>query len=399
MEANVDGHRGDLVMRETALALAAFDGRSAVTDDDVEEAAFFALPHRKKKTNEEEPPHEHQREHEHDKDKNEDSPENNGHDGRNDARENGGEPEGAPPSGGENQTKARAAPSKPKIKIFDAGQDFKVKDFASRLGGRKKRSGGGRRTTAITEAKSGRYVYSGHGGERAHIDLALDATIRAAAAFQKTREKNGLAITIRPEDFREKIRQKKIANLLVFVVDSSGSMGADERMSETKGAVISLLKDAYIKRDKIALVVFRGEAARVALPPTGSVQRGYTLLRDLETGGRTPLNDGLWKGFRIIKNELRKTKNIIPMLIIISDGKGNVPLAPGGKAKAELFEIGRGIAKNKNISTLVIDIEKNTMMALGIAKELSVCMNARYCRVDDLKKESIINLINEGRET
>ena len=101
--------------------------------------------------------------------------------------------------------------------------------------------------------------------------MALDATIRAVAPFQKHRDKKGKAISIYPQDIREKVRQKKIANVLVFVVDASGSMGANQRMIEKKGAVLSLLKDAYIKRDKVALIVFRGDPAQVILPQPGAL--------------------------------------------------------------------------------------------------------------------------------
>ena len=228
--------------------------------------------------------------------------------------------------------------------------------------------------------------------------MALDATIRAAAPFQKYRDKKGKAISIYSQDIREKVRQKKMANILVFVVDASGSMGANQRMIETKGAVLSLLKDAYIKRDKVALIVFRGDSARVVLPPTRSVERGYRYLEELEVGGKTPLNAGINKGIQVIKSELKKDMNCMPMLIVITDGNGNISLDEHKKPKDELMEIGKKVKELSIANSMVIDIEKKGFMQFGIAKELANVMNATYYSVETLRKESILQMVESVRE-
>ncbi|MDR2445106.1 MAG: VWA domain-containing protein [Spirochaetaceae bacterium] len=392
LEANVDGHRADIVIRETSRALAAWNGRAEVSGSDIDEAAVFALPHRLKQPRQnrqetEEP------QHNRDGEKGAEPPrsrhdagETPEHGERQTEADGTGEHKGIHEDGAEHRTK-NAAPSKPKTTIFDAEKEFKVRHLVHSAD-RKRREGRGRRTRVNSALKAGRYVHAT--SERKNDDLAFDATIRAASPFQKTRKKLGLAIVIHRDDIREKTRQKKIAGLIVFVVDASGSMAAGARMTETKTAVLSLLKDAYIKRDKVALVAFRGEAARVLLPPTGSVQRGYKLLRDMETGGRTPLNDGLMRAYAVIKNETRKTPGIMPTLIVITDGKGNVPLSAGRKPKQELMEIGGMIAKNHAIDSLVIDIEKDGLMKFGIAGELSGALRGRYFKADELRCETIL---------
>ncbi|MPM39665.1 hypothetical protein SDC9_86299 [bioreactor metagenome] len=257
------------------------------------------------------------------------------------------------------------------------------------------RNGQGKSTKTKTNSKSGRYIYPTM--QRKNNDFAIDATIRAAAPYQKYRQKNNLAIKIESEDIREKVRQKKVSNLITFVVDASGSMGANQRMIETKGAILSLLKQSYVKRDKIALVAFRNDKAEVILPPTMSVERGYKLLKTMETGGKTPLNSGISKGYEIIKKELRKNPNILPLMIIITDGKGNISLDRNLKPKQELIKIAKLVKEQNKINSIVIDIEKSGLMSFKIAKELAKSIGAEYVKIDDLKSQSIIKSINDFR--
>ena len=119
-------------------------------------------------------------------------------------------------------------------------------------------------------------------------DLAFDATLRAAAPYQKVREKNGMALSIYKEDIRLKVREKRTGNLIVFVVDASGSMGVKKRMTAVKGAILSLLNDAYQKRDQVALITFRKNSADLNLGVTRSVDLAAKKLQHLATGGRTP---------------------------------------------------------------------------------------------------------------
>ncbi len=396
LQANVMGHRADLVMEQTAKAIAALNGRIEINDQDIEEAAFFALMHRQnerspqqqeeEKTDSQEPEEEQQENQPEPEDDDAPSEEENPHPEQDEEKQ----------SEKDDNNKEQPKPGKPQTENFEIGQDFKLKDFGHRSD-RRVRRGQGKRTNSRSASKSGRYIFTTM--QRKNNDLALDATIRAAAPFQGQRQSNGMAINIREEDIREKVRQKKIANLLVFVVDASGSMGANQRMVETKGAIMSLLKDAYVKRDKICLVAFRGEEAQVLLPPTRSVERGYKLLENMEIGGKTPLNAGLTKGIQVIKSELKKAPELMPMMIVITDGKGNVSLADDKKPKAELFEIGEKIREFKQINTMVIDIEKQGMMRFGIAKELAGMMNSEYRAMDELNSDKILTMVESIRGT
>lgn len=394
LQANVMGHRADLVMEQTAKAIAALNGRIEINDQDIEEAAFFALMHRQKErspqqqedTDSQEPEEEQQENQPEPEDDDAPSEEENPHPEQDEEKQ----------SEKDDNNKEQPKPGKPQTENFEIGQDFKLKDFGHRSD-RRVRRGQGKRTNSRSASKSGRYIFTTM--QRKNNDLALDATIRAAAPFQGQRKKSKMAINIQEEDIREKVRQKKIANLLVFVVDASGSMGANQRMVETKGAIMSLLKDAYIKRDKICLVAFRGEEAQVLLPPTRSVERGYILLENMEIGGKTPLNAGLAKGIQVIKSELKKAPDLMPMMIVITDGKGNVSLADDKKPKAELLEIGEKIREFKQINTMVIDIEKQGMMRFGIAKELAGMMNSEYRVMDELSSDKILTMVESIRGT
>lgn len=196
-------------------------------------------------------------------------------------------------------------------KAFSVGEPFQVVPFAHKKD-RIFRNGWGRRTQTKTNSASGRYIYPTM--QRRNDDLALDATVRAAAPYQTMRPQGDTAIVIRTEDIREKVRQKKVSNLLVLVVNASGSMGAMEHMVEAKGAVLSLLKDAHVKHDKIAMVTFRGPEAQVVLPPTRSAERGYRLLQQVQIGGKTPLSAGITKALAVIQSQHRQQPELIAWL-------------------------------------------------------------------------------------
>lgn len=390
LDYNIQGHRGDLVIKETALAIAALDQRYYINSEDIREASELALMHRMKNKNEDDNKdnnnsNDNNQEQNNSNQNNKDKDKNKNENKQNKDKSNSKHSQ-------ENNTNDRS--DSMQLKVFAIGEDFKIRTF-SHKNDRTYRNGQGKRTRTKTNSKSGRYIYPTM--QRKNNDFALDATIRAAAPYQKYRDKKNLAISIENEDIREKVRQKKVSNLIVFVVDASGSMGANQRMIETKGAILSLLKDSYVKRDKIALVSFRKDKGEVVLPPTTSVERGYKLLETMETGGKTPLNSGISKGYEIIKRELRKNPNILPMMIIISDGKGNVSLDKNSKPKEELMQIAKSVKEQKKINSMVIDIEKKGLMSFGIAKELAKNLDAQYIKIDDLKSELIVNSINNFR--
>src|SRR4029077_18135453 len=164
-------------------------------------------------------------------------------------------------------------------------------------------------------------------------DLAFDATLRAAAVHQPGRRAQaqgeddaGPALLLERQDLRQKVRQRRTGTMIVFVVDASASMDAEQRMQATKGAVLSLLRDAYLRRDKVSLVVFSGRAARVVLQPTASVDLAEQRLQRLTVGGTTPLTHGLVAGLRIVRTERLRDPSVYPLVVLISDGRGNISL-------------------------------------------------------------------------
>ncbi|MDO4454039.1 MAG: VWA domain-containing protein [Eubacteriales bacterium] len=378
LEANVQGHRADLILEETAKAMAAWNGRLKVTEEDIDRAAVFVLRHRCQKKEKEETETGQQKQ-EQNKDETLEE-EQNISSNKGESKESLSFEKSTQGYGGE--------------RTFSAGNSFKVTEFGHQTS-RQIQKGFGKRTNAKSAGKMGRYIYSVQ--QNLTGDLALDATIRAAAPYQQSRPKNNLAISIKKADIREKVRQRKYANLLVFVVDASGSMGASQRMTETKGAILSLLKDAYVKRDKICLIAFRDHDAQILLPPTRSIERGARLLETMAVGGRTPLNAGISRGIQVIQSELKKNPSILPYMIMITDGKGNVSIDKKTKPKQELMEISEKLRNFAYINTMVLDIERKGAMSFGIAKEMAGRMGARYEKIETLKSTAIINAIERVR--
>ena len=166
----------------------------------------------------------------------------------------------------------------------------------------------GRRSYTRTERKRGRYIRAKPAKEHPD-DLAFDATFRAAAPYQKQRSEqatNNMALQLRRSDLKEKIRVRRTGNLILFVVDASWSMAASERMEATKGAIFSLLVDAYQRRDQVGLVVFQRDKARLVLPPTNSVELAQRALQELPVGGKTPLSDGLYLAWKVMEGARRR---------------------------------------------------------------------------------------------
>ncbi|MDK2881261.1 MAG: magnesium chelatase subunit [Clostridia bacterium] len=387
-EAKVAGHRADLVMTAAARTLAAWYGRLEVTEQDVYEAAEFVLPHRMREAppspQEPEPPQPEDSE----------EPENQEKE-KEEEQEKEERQEQSPPEEQENQQEEdlppRSAPPRgaPEI-VFAVGEPFPVRRIGFKVKGLLRR-GSGRRSRGETATRSGRYVRSTLRWER--NDLAFDATLRAAAPYQKRRNREGVAVVIELADFREKVREKRIGNFLLFVVDASGSMGAQQRMVEAKGAVLSLLLDAYQKRDRVGMVAFRGDRAEVLLPPTNSVERAQKLLAELPTGGRTPLSAGLLKAYEVAKAHLFKDPDIRPLLIIISDGKANVSLGEE-RPLAEAFRVAELIKEERRIKALVVDVEDNGFLSFGLARQLAAALEADYYKLQDLKAERLLEAVH-----
>jgi magnesium chelatase subunit D len=273
--------------------------------------------------------------------------------------------------------------------MFTADEPYALKQIKIEADNKIKKDSG-RRSAALSDDKRGKYISERIPNEPTS-DIALSATIRAAAPHQKNRQKGDMAIAIETSDIREKKRIRKIGNTIVFVVDSSGSMGVSQRMKETKAAIISLLIDAYQKRDKVALVVFKQNNAELILPPTSSVELAKKLLENIPTGGKSPLNHGMLAGFQCIMSEFKKHKDCKPLLVLISDGRINVSINKDIKPMDEANQIANQI-KQKQIDSLVIDTEKG-YLRLGKLQEIAETMGAKYLKIDELKAEKIISAV------
>jgi magnesium chelatase subunit D len=195
---------------------------------------------------------------------------------------------------------------------------------------RRTRSTTGKRSSSKSSDKRGRYVRATQ--TEKPTDIAFDATMRAAAPHQIRRRSEAAGVAGGPvlhlerQDLRQKVRRRRTGTLIVFVVDASASMDAEQRMQATKGAVLSLLRDAYLRRDKVSLVVFSGRSARVVLQPTSSVDLAEQRLQRLTVGGTTPLTHGLVAGLRIVRTERLRDPSVYPLMVLISDGRGNISL-------------------------------------------------------------------------
>jgi magnesium chelatase subunit D len=216
------------------------------------------------------------------------------------------------------------------------------------------------------------------------IDPAFDATLRAAAPFQRARGRDGGGrLILKPADLREKVRLRPARRLVLFVVDASRSMGARRRMAETKAAVLSLLVGAYQQRERVGLIAFGGTGARVALAPTRSVRVAAQQLSDLPVGGATPLPHGLELASRVVRAVRRREPGVAPWIVLLTDGRANVPLQPGGCAETESLEHARRLAQT-GVAGLVIDTETGPVR-LGLAGRLARAWEADLQALDDLR--------------
>ncbi|NOY13809.1 MAG: VWA domain-containing protein, partial [Deltaproteobacteria bacterium] len=274
--------------------------------------------------------------------------------------------------------------------VFAVGTPFKVKKISSSRD-RTVRRGSGRRSRSRVSQKQGRYSRAGQQGVPG--DIALDASIRAAAPFQQQRS-GELAIKLCPQDLRFKIREKRLGNLLLFIVDASGSMGARGRMAASKGAVMSLLLDAYQKRDKVAMISFRRDQAFVNLPVTNSVELAGKLLSEMPVGGRTPLSAGLVKGYEQVRNYLAREPAGRPIVIILTDGKGNVSLG-AEKPVEEMLRLAKTMGRTEPARYVVVDTEEEGLVTFGLAGRLATALGADYFRIRDLQAEELVSIAQE----
>ena len=402
LKAHVAGHRADIYLIEAARAEAALAGRAFVMPKDLEKAAEFVLPHRMRKAEETQPDTPEQQpdqpqEEPPDQEKNQ-QPEEQPPSSENDFSQ----PEMPEPpqtdtedaSGNEEQNPDNAQLSNPKgasRERVDAA-DLKVNlppMWIEPAKDRKPKKGSGKRSLTMTDLMQGRYV-------RAEIpksktsDIAFDATLRAAAPYQKARPSNGCAVVIRKDDLRSKVREKRTGNIFLFVVDASGSMGARERMKTVKGVIFKILLDAYQKRDRVGMIAFRKKQAEVLLPVTRSVDFAQKKLATMPTGGKTPLAKGLLKAEDVLDMLYRQDANQDPVVILITDGRATSPLNKGTNPVTDAMEEAKRIGK-RGLPVAVIDTESG-FIKLGLAKKLAKEMGASYFPVDKISEDQLLHI-------
>ena len=224
--------------------------------------------------------------------------------------------------------------------------------------------------------------------------MAFDATFRAAAPYQKrrTEQRKRVALAIQKSDLQRKVRVKKTANLVLFLVDASWSMAVAERMAATKGAILSLLTDAYQRRDRVGLVVFQKDRATLILPPTNSVQLAQRALMDIPVGGKTPLSAGLLLATDVLQHEKHTHPDVEPLLIVLTDGAGNVSIG-ALPPQEESYRFAELIAHEK-VRSVVINME-HAAFDQGLAQQLANHLKAPCYALSELKAESLYHTVRQ----
>ena len=253
----------------------------------------------------------------------------------------------------------------------------------------------GKRSTTHTDRKRGRYTRA-RPAEGDLRDIALDATIRQAAVQQVKRDSEPGTFAILPEDVQKKVRVRRASNLILFVVDASWSMAGAQRMEATKGAIMSLLVDAYQKRDRVGLVVFQKEEARLVLPFTSSVELAQKALRHLPVGGKTPLSAGLMLAYRVFRREMRLHRKAMPLMILLTDGAGNVALTDTAPQE-ESHKIA-DLIQRAGIHSVVVNMEHEAYDR-GLAAELARALKAPCYCLAELRAKELYRTVRDELES
>ncbi|TMS54010.1 magnesium chelatase subunit D family protein [Mycobacterium sp. DBP42] len=375
---DVDGMRADLVVARTAVAHAAWRGAGTVGEVDIRVAAELALPHRRRRDPFDDPGLDPER--------------------LDEAMQQAGEsaaqpeqdteppdpdfdPDFDPPGGGadagsegaapQGSSKASTRPSAPPSAVFRT-RALVVPGVGEGAPGRRSRARNRTGTPIAATAEPG----AGHG-------LHMFATLLATAGRQPGA---GLPRP-RPEDIRRAVREGREGNLVLFVVDASGSMAARDRMSAVTGATLSLLRDAYQRRDKVAVITFRQQDARVLLPPTTSVHIASRRLARFDTGGKTPLAQGLMAARDLVVREKARDRARRSLVVVLTDGRatgGPDPLGRTRQAAAALVAEGA--------AAVVVDCE-TSFVRLGLAGQLAEQLGAPAVRLEQLRAAELTRLV------
>ena len=399
----VDGLRADIVTARTAVAHAAWEGRSSVGREDIRRAAVLALPHRRRRNPFDAPGlDEELLEQVLGDELPEPDPEPEP-----DGGPDGG-PEGGPEGGSEDDGPGGGPQDAPQDTTGDEPTDAEGADTeGARDGAGEVADDAPRPVPAGTRATSGtpyrarpltvRGVGEGAAGRRSRAVAATGRRIGAKHATSgslhlietmKAAAQQGRR-TLQPADLRTAVREGREANLVLFCVDASGSMAARRRMGEVKTAILSLLLDAYRRRDRVGLVTFRGTGAELVLPPTRSVDVAATRLEDLPAGGRTPIAEGLIEAARVLDLERRRDPRLRPLLVLVTDGR-----ATGGADAVTRSRQAAAYVALLGVTTVVVDGE-NGPMRLGLAGQLAQVLGAEHLRVDQVSAEALHNSVRK----
>ncbi|PUA80467.1 magnesium chelatase [Nocardioides currus] len=410
----VDGLRADIVTARTAVAHAAWQGRDEVTRADIRRAALLSLPHRRRRNpfdapgldedlldqllgDDELPPEPPEGPAPDDEPDDELGPESAGDSGPSEpdlgpeSGEDSGPSEGPsePPSDPGRQEDR--APEQPEPMTSGPGGD-QPGDVVKAAAAYKPRlltvdglgeGAAGKRSRAL--ARSGRRVGATTGDSGS---LHLVETLMAAAGKQSTRERVGTRVALRSDDLRVAVREGREANLVLFCVDASGSMAARKRMTQVKTAVLSLLMDAYRRRDKVGLITFRGADAELVLPPTHSVEIAARRLDELPAGGRTPLAGGLLEAATVLQRERLRDPRLRPLLVVVTDGRAT----DGADAVARSLRAAEHLA-GLRVTTVVVDGESGPLR-LGLAVRLAEVLGAEHLPVTEVTAEALTSPVD-----
>jgi len=391
---DVDGLRADIVIARTAAAHAAWRGATVISREDIHVAARLALPHRRRRNPFDAPGIDEQQLEdalgdpdegpEPDPEPEPDPPPGGPGAGNDQGPESGssghddaaGETEPAAGDGGEQASADRQAgqhgqPGQPgRESVTPGGATFRARRLEVPGKGQ---GAAGRRSRAATDTGRTVGARAPLPGQGAH-DVHLTATLTASAPHQRLRGRTGPGLLLEPADLREHRREGRESNLVLFAVDASGSMAARRRMEAVKGAVLSLLLDAYQRRDKVGLICFRGAGAELLLPPTSSVDAAARRLAAMPAGGRTPLAAGLAEAQATLRRERLRDPRRRPLLVVVTDGRHTAGAEPGTAAAS---------LRRDGIASVVVDCESGPVR-LGLAAGLAQALGAEYLNLSSL---------------
>ncbi len=378
---NVAGHRGDIAVMNASCAIAALDDRDFANLDDLKEAAAICLEHRRND------PDESQEQEQQEQEPPEPPEQPDEGEGQDDDTESQTPPEDGPEEEPDDRPDLPPPPVPPEPsqeEVFSIGDVYRVIDYMPKERVPQTGSRAGRHTETASNDMNGRCI--GYRIPQGRVrDIALTASIRAAAPYQILRDHSELAVVLKRDDLREKVRERRQGRNILFLVDGSGSIGAQKRMVAVKGAILSMLRDAYQKRDSIGMAVFRTDHAEEVLPLTRSILKAYHVLSEIPTGGRTPLTHGLIKGHEILREHI--SRDCSPVMVILSDGRCNVSYTPGLKPFDEMISTARALS-DLGIRFIVIDTEFGRLR-FGMALDLCRALNGTYLKLEDLNADYI----------